>query len=374
MNVPTWPGIPPGAPKESAPMSSSLVAAIVLGTRPEAIKLAPLVHELQDRTEASAKLISTGQHREMLRPMLELFRLKPDVDLDLQRPDQTLEHIVTSVLEGLGPRLDEIRPDVLVVQGDTTTTFAAAWVAFHRGIPVAHLEAGLRTGDPRTPFPEEMNRRLTTRLADLHFAPTARAREALLAEGVDPAAIILTGNTVVDALRWLDEERGEELQPPAGLDPEELVGRRLALVTGHRRESFGEPFRNLCAGLRRIVDEHEDLLAVYPVHLNPRVQAPVREILGGHERIRLLEPVAYPELVWMLKRAEIVLTDSGGIQEEAPSFGVPVLILRELTERMEAVDAGVATLVGTNPDLMVEEARKRLAEGKFEAKVNPFGD
>jgi UDP-N-acetylglucosamine 2-epimerase (hydrolysing) len=306
--------------------------------------------------------------------MLELFRVTPDVDLDLQRPDQTLEHIVTSVLNGLGPHLDEIRPDVLVVQGDTTTTFAAAWVAFHRGIPVAHLEAGLRTGDRRTPFPEEMNRRLTTRLADVHFAPTERAEKALLAEGVDAGDVIRTGNTVVDALRWLSNERGEDLKPPAGLDPAELEGRRLALITGHRRESFGAPFENLCAGLRRIVEEHEDLLAVYPVHLNPRVQEPVREILGGHDRIRLLEPVAYPELIWLLKRAAIVLTDSGGIQEEAPSFGVPVLVLREVTERMEAVDAGVATLVGTNPDLMVDEARRCLAAGKFAATENPFGD
>lgn len=355
-------------------MGRRLEAAVVLGTRPEAIKLAPLVHALGERDDCVARVVSTGQHREMLRPMLELFEIKPDADLDLQRPGQTLEHIVTSVLEGLGPVLDKMKPQALVVQGDTTTTFAAAWVAFHRDIPVVHLEAGLRTDDPRTPFPEEMNRRLTTRLASLHLAPTTRAESALLAEGVERSQVIMTGNTVVDALQWLTKTRADRLAPPPGLDPAEIEGRRLALVTGHRRESFGEPFRDLCAGLRRIADEHEDLLIVYPVHLNPRVQEPVREILGQHERIRLLEPVPYPELVWLLERSSIVLTDSGGIQEEAPSFGVPVLVLREVTERMEAVDAGVATLVGTDPERIVEETRRRLAEGKLDTKDNPFGD
>jgi len=358
------------------PAKPGLHAMVVLGTRPEAIKLAPVIHALAADPRTRGTVISTGQHKEMLHPMLKLFGVQPDADLGLQRPDQTLEHIVGGVLQGLPPLLEQHAPDVLVVQGDTSTTFAAALCAFFRNVPVVHVEAGLRTPDPRTPFPEEMNRRLTTRLASLHLAPTPRAAEALLREGVDAASVVMTGNTVVDALQWLVSQRADELV--ASLPPElaaiDLDGRRLAVVTGHRRESFGPPFHDLCGGLRDVVEDHPDLVMVYPVHLNPRVQAPVHEVLGRHDRIHLLPPVSYPTMIWLLQRADLVLTDSGGIQEEAPSFGVPVLVLREVTERMEAVDAGVATLVGTDRTRIREEARKRLADGRRPDRSNPFGD
>lgn len=347
---------------------------IVLGTRPEAIKLAPLVHALREHDATRVTVVNTGQHREMLEPMLELFDIVPDANLDLQRHNQTLEHIVMSVLDGLPPLLEKFQPDVIVVQGDTSTTFAAGLTAFYRGIPVVHLEAGLRTPDPRVPFPEEMNRRLTSRVASLHLAPTTRAETALLDEGIDRADVIMSGNTVVDSLRWLTEHRNDELGPPPGFDASRLDGKRLLLVTGHRRESFGQPFRDLCQGLRDVVDEHEDLVAIYPVHLNPKVQAPVRELLADQPRIHLLDPVSYPTLVWLLQRADLVLTDSGGIQEEAPSFGVPVLVMREVTERMEAVEAGASTLVGTDPEKIRSQAREKLAGGKLKSKQNPFGD
>lgn len=353
-----------------------LHAAVVLGTRPEAIKLAPLVHAL-DRTEgARVTVVNTGQHREMLAPMLELFGLVPQADLELQRPDQTLEHVVAGVLAGLGPLLEAQKPDVLIVQGDTATTFAAALSAFFHGIPVAHLEAGLRTGNPRVPFPEEMNRRLTTRLASLHLAPTVRAAAALRHEGVDPDSVEMTGNTVVDALRWLREQRGETVAgaAEAALTGIELEGFRLGVVTGHRRESFGEPFRRLCRALLDGVQRHPDLVLVYPVHLNPRVQAPVREILEEHPRIHLLPPVDYPAMIGLLERADVVITDSGGIQEEAPSFGVPVLVTRETTERMEGIEAGVSVLVGTDPERIAAALEDALAQGRTSAGENPFGD
>jgi UDP-N-acetylglucosamine 2-epimerase (non-hydrolysing) len=358
-------------------VNQPLRVSVVLGTRPEAIKLAPVVHELRRRPgEVIASVVSTGQHREMLAPMLDLFDLRPDADLDLQRHDQSLEHIVTSVLNGLPAALQRLQTSVLVVQGDTSTTFAASLAAFYRAIPVVHVEAGLRTPDPRNPFPEEMNRRLTTRLASLHLAPTPKAAAALRAEGVPDARIRMTGNTVVDALQWLRTQRADRLAAarPPELTPQRLEGLRLAVVTGHRRESFGDPFRDLCVGLRRAVEENADLLMVYPVHLNPRVQSPVREILGGHPRILLLPPVEYPTMLWLLERAAVVITDSGGIQEEAPSFGVRVLVTRTVTERTEGIDAGVSTLVGTDPRRIADEVRHALAAGRLCARDNPFGD
>jgi len=360
-----------------SPKSSPLHAMVVLGTRPEAIKLAPVVHALRARKErCRTTVVSTGQHREMLGPMLELFGIAPDADLDLQRPDQTLEHIISAVLAGLPPLLERERPDVLVVQGDTSTTFAAALAAFYHDVPVAHVEAGLRTREPRNPFPEEMNRRLTSRLAALHLAPTPRAEKALAAEGIGADSVVMTGNTVVDALDWLRNRRRTLLD---GAGPEELAGfdwgeRQLVAVTGHRRESFGEPFRRFCQGLLDVAEDNPRAVIVYPVHLNPRVQAPVREILADHPRIHLLPPVSYPSMIWLLERAALVITDSGGIQEEAPSFGVPVLVTRQNTERMEAVDAGVATLVGTDPQRIRDEARRILRQGLRAEGGNPFGD
>lgn len=354
-----------------------LHAMVILGTRPESIKLAPVVHELQSRgAGVRVSVVNTGQHREMLAPMLELFGIEPDHDLALQRPDQTLEHVVGGVLGGLPPLFEADPPDVVVVQGDTATTFAAALSAFFRDVRVAHVEAGLRTAHRRIPFPEEMNRRLTTRLADLHLAPTARARQALLAEGVPERDVLLTGNTVVDALQWLRRERGDTVAAAAdaalaGID---LDGRRLAVITGHRRESFGQPFRDFCQALREAASTWPDLVLVYPVHLNPRVQEPVREILGDLDRVHLLAPVDYPAMIGMLERADVVITDSGGIQEEAPSFGVPVLVTRETTERPEGIEAGVSVLVGTDPERIGTALREALGTGRQSAGVNPFGD
>lgn len=352
---------------------------VVLGTRPEAIKLAPVVHALGQRGPGiRASVVSTGQHREMLRPMLELFGITPAADLDLQRPGQSLEHVVTGVLLGLPPLLAELRPDVLVVQGDTATTFAAALASFYHDVPIAHVEAGLRTATPRIPFPEEMNRRLTTRLADLHLAPTERAAQALRAEGVDPGVVLMTGNTVVDALQWLARERASVVESAraealAGITIEQ---RKLVVVTGHRRESFGAPFESFCRALRDLADRWEEVVLVYPVHLNPRVQEPVRAILADHPRIHLLQPVGYPAMIGLLQRADVVITDSGGIQEEAPSFGVPVLVTRETTERPEGVEAGVSVLVGTDPEKIRTEFERALgtrSKGRGVAS-NPYGD
>jgi UDP-N-acetylglucosamine 2-epimerase len=350
---------------------------VILGTRPEAIKLAPVIHEMRARGEGvRVTVVSTGQHREMLAPMLELFGIQPAHDLQLQRPDQTLEHIVSGVLGGLPELFASEQPDVIVVQGDTSTTFAAALGGFFRDVRVAHVEAGLRTDHARKPFPEEMNRRLTTRLADLHLAPTARSRDALLGEGVPADQVLLTGNTVVDALHWLRRERGDLVAAAAetALGDIDLEGRRLAVITGHRRESFGQPFRDFCTALAEAADDYPDLVLVYPVHLNPRVQEPVHEILGKRDRVHLLEPVDYPAMIGLLERADVVITDSGGIQEEAPSFGVPVLVTRETTERPEGVEAGVSVLVGTDRERIRSELAKALATGRSEAGVNPYGD
>jgi UDP-N-acetylglucosamine 2-epimerase len=350
---------------------------VVLGTRPEAIKMAPLVHALQSRPEDFRTLVvSTGQHREMLRPMLELFGIELTADLDLQKPGQSLEHVVSSVLNRFPDLFETHRPNVLVAQGDTATTFASSLAAFFRDVRVVHLEAGLRTDDPREPFPEEMNRRLTSRLADLHLAPTTKARDALLSEGVDPDRVVLTGNTVVDALQWLRRERADEIQSAARatLEGIDLDGRRLCVVTGHRRESFGEPFREFCRALLGACEQHPDLEIVYPVHLNPQVQAPVHELLDGHPHVHLLAPIGYPAMVGLLERAAVVITDSGGIQEEAPSFGVPVLVTRDRTERTEGVDAGVSVLVGTDPSRILPALATALGKSRGRECKNPFGD
>jgi UDP-N-acetylglucosamine 2-epimerase len=353
---------------------------VVVGTRPEAIKLAPLVLALRSGgVSARVTLLSTGQHREMLRPVFELFGLEPDVDLDLQRPDQTLDDVVSGVVARAGAAVAEHRPDVLVVQGDTSTAFAAGLAAFHHRVPVAHVEAGLRTDDPTNPFPEEMNRRLVSRLATLHYAPTERAARALRAEGVADDRIHVTGNTVIDALFWLRDQRRDRISTDTAalLGPLGIGDESLVVVTGHRRESFGEPLRRVCRALRRIADENEDLHLVYPVHLNPNVQGAVHETLGDHPRIHLVAPVGYTTMVGLLERATIVISDSGGIQEEAPSFGAPVLVTRDTTERPEGVEAGVAHLVGTDDERIVErfrELRTRGAGARPDRESNPYGD
>ncbi len=348
---------------------------VVFGTRPEVIKLAPVVHALRRHPDrVCVTLCSTGQHREMLDDALEAVELRPDIDLKVMQAAQHPTDLLGRLLLGLRPVMEDVRPDVVVVQGDTTTVAAAAFAGYIFGAKVAHVEAGLRTRDKRMPFPEEINRRITGVLADYHFAPTRRAQEALLAEGVPAGSIFLTGNTVVDALRWM-RERTAKQPPPANLA---VDGSRLVLVTAHRRESFGKPFRELCEALREIALRFEDIQIVYPVHLNPNVQKPVREILGACDRIRLIDPLGYAAFVFLLTRAYLVLTDSGGIQEEAPTLGKPVLVLRDKTERPEGLATGVVRLVGTSRERIVAEASRLLCDPAAYAaaarEVNVYGD
>ena len=348
-------------------------ALFVFGTRPEAIKLAPLITEMKRRPAFQPVVCISAQHRQMLDQVLDLFSIVPEYDLNLMRPDQTLESILSGVFAKLPSILAEVKPDVLIVQGDTTTTFAAAMSAFCQKILIGHVEAGLRTGHKYSPFPEEINRKLTSVVTDLHFAPTAQNRDNLMREGYPSERIWITGNTVIDAL--LDVAR----RPYEFADPNlTLFPGRLIMVTAHRRESFGEPFRQLCAGLAALARTHPNDTVLYPVHLNPRVQKPVREILSGISNIRLIEPLSYEPFVHLLKRAYLVLTDSGGIQEEAPAFGAPVLVMRETTERPEGVAAGTVKLIGTSAERIAAEASKLLDDAPAyramaQAK-NPYGD
>jgi UDP-N-acetylglucosamine 2-epimerase (non-hydrolysing) len=349
-----------------------------VGTRPEGIKMAPVVRALRARPERfETLLVSTGQHREMLRQVFDVFALAPDVDLDVMKPGQDLYDVTAASLLGMRDVLRRLRPDWLLVQGDTTTVMAAALAAFYEKIPVGHVEAGLRTGNLLLPYPEEMNRLLADRLTRLHFAPTEGAARALRAEGFDPANIHVTGNTVVDALLAV---RGHVRAHPVELPVPEaaLAGRRLILVTGHRRESFGETFRGICRAILRVVQAHPDVVVVYPVHLNPNVNGPVRELLGGEARILLPPPAGYLQFVSLLDRAHLVLTDSGGVQEEAPSFAKPVLVMRDVTERPEGVDAGVARLVGTREDDIFAGVHELLSDPAAYARMakgaNPYGD
>ena len=352
--------------------------AVVMGTRPEAIKLAPLVRELRSRPGCEALLVSTGQHREMLRQVLDLFGLEPDVDLAVMKPGQDLYDVTCAALMGMRDVLRERRPDHVVVQGDTTTAFAAALAAFYEKIPVSHVEAGLRSGNRWLPFPEEINRKMIDPIAEWLFAPTGRSRETLLAEGYPADRVIVTGNTVVDALLHARELVARTPVGIPGLPDGALDGKRLVLVTGHRRESFGSTFEGICRALLRIARAHEDVAIVYPVHLNPNVQEPVQRLLGEAPRIHLLPPVGYLELVALLERCELVVSDSGGIQEEAPSFGKPILVMRDVTERPEGIEAGVARLVGTSEDGIVAGVdallRDRALYEGMSKGGNPYGD
>ena len=351
---------------------------VVFGTRPEAIKLCPLITYLQSEPQKFAvRTCVTAQHREMLDQALAVaFHMKPDHDLDLMRPGQTLPETTARVITGLEPVMTAEKPDLVLVQGDTTTTFSAALAAFYARIPVGHVEAGLRTSDKYRPFPEEMDRTLTTRLSDLHFAATERAAAHLRAEGVEDDRIFVTGNTVIDAVLAvrdrLADGRVERPQWPF-LDP----GRKLLLATAHRRESFGEGFEHICRALNTLA-ARPDVQIVYPVHPNPKVSDPVRRLLTGTPAIELLEPVGYVEFVDLMTRSYLILTDSGGIQEEAPSLGKPVLVMRENTERPEAVEAGTARLVGTNTGTIVNEAARLLDEPeqyqRMSKQRNPYGD
>ncbi|HEX2223785.1 MAG TPA: UDP-N-acetylglucosamine 2-epimerase (non-hydrolyzing) [Thermoanaerobaculia bacterium] len=353
----------------SAPAQPLKVLA-VYGTRPEAIKMAPVIEALRRRPETFAvRVCTTGQHREMLDQVQELFGLVPDLDLQLMQPDQTLNGLSAAALAAMDRVLATEAPDWLLVQGDTTTAMTAGLAAFHRGIRVGHVEAGLRTGDLRHPFPEEANRRIIDLLADALFAPTERSRQALLAEGCDPGKAYVVGNTVIDALQAI--ATGAE-------GDEDGSGRREVLVTVHRRESFGEPIREIFSALRELAEVFPEVDWVYPVHRNPNVRGPAHERLSGLSNLHLIEPLDYKDLVRRLERCHLVLTDSGGIQEEAPTFGKPVLVLRETTERPEGVDAGVARLVGADRARIVAEASRLLrspdAYQEMARAVNPYGD
>ena len=356
----------------------------VFGTRPEAIKMAPVVKKLEMFPEMFNSIVCvTAQHRQMLDQVLDLFSIKPDYDLDIMKPRQDLYDVTCNVLTGLKHVLEKARPDMVLVHGDTTTTMAASLAAYYARVPVGHVEAGLRTHNKFAPFPEEINRRVTGALTDLHFAPTEKARENLLREGVDPSSIVVTGNTVIDALLKVVRQVTEDAHLKHELDGTFSrldAEKRLILVTGHRRENFGEGFENICHALAEIVRSRPDVEILYPVHLNPNVQEPVQRILGSgaQERVHLIEPVDYLPFVHLMNRAHLIITDSGGVQEEAPSLGKPVLVMRETTERPEAVTAGTVKLVGTNREKIIRETLRLLDDRaeyqRMSMAHNPYGD
>ncbi|MFU7527150.1 non-hydrolyzing UDP-N-acetylglucosamine 2-epimerase [Qipengyuania sp. ASV99] len=360
-------------------MGKPIKTLLIFGTRPEAIKMAPVVKALQADTRFEARVCVTAQHRQMLDQVLALFEIVPDHDLDLMRPGQGLYEITGGVLTGLKPVLEAERPDLVLVHGDTTTTLAASLAAHYARIPVGHVEAGLRTGDIYSPWPEEINRKVAGTIARLHFAPTEGARAHLLAENVPADHITVTGNTVIDALLDVvgkldrDPEQTRALDTVLGLDP----NKRVVLVTGHRRESFGGGFERICDALTALA-QRGDTQIVYPVHLNPNVKGPVEQRLGALDTVRLIAPQDYLPFVHLMRRADIILTDSGGVQEEAPSLGKPVLVMRDTTERPEAVSAGTVRLVGTDSNLIVREASALLDDTAAYAAMaqahNPYGD
>jgi UDP-N-acetylglucosamine 2-epimerase (non-hydrolysing) len=367
-------------------MNSSQFAgkiAVIFGTRPEAIKLAPLILALQADDRFQCQVCVTGQHRQMLDQVMEVFAIRPDADLNLMTANQTLATLTSRLIHSLDEYLTVEKPDLVVVQGDTTTVFCATLAAFYHHIPVAHVEAGLRTGDLQAPWPEEANRVLTTRLTTLHFAPTEGSRKNLLDEGVPARQVTVTGNTVIDALFLaLDKIRANPPEIP-GLTAGQLAswhGSPVVLITGHRRENFGSGFESICRAIAQLAESFPQTQFIYPVHLNPNVRAPVEAILRrrGAKNIHLIEPLAYLPFVALLNRATVVLTDSGGIQEEAPSLGKPVLVMREVTERPEAVQAGTVKLVGTNQDKIVSEVSTLLtnpgAYQEMSRAHNPYGD
>ena len=354
---------------------------IVFGTRPEAIKMAPLVHACEKDMRVESKVCVTAQHREMLDQVLELFQIKPDFDLDIMSHGQTLSDVTAKILIGLKPILEDYKPDIVLVHGDTATTFAAALAAYYQKIAVGHVEAGLRTGDIYSPWPEEANRKLTSAITSYHFAPTSGSKENLLKEGVPEADIIVTGNTVIDALFWVKGKLAED----ASLEEDMAAqfsyldsSKKLILVTGHRRESFGGGFERICEALRKIATLHPNSQILYPVHLNPNVQEPVNRLLQDLANVYLIEPQPYLPFCYLMDRAFIILTDSGGIQEEAPSLGKPVLVMRDTTERPEAVDAGTVCLVGTDIELIVGKVNTLLSDqaeyNKMSLAHNPYGD
>lgn len=368
---------------------------LVFGTRPEAIKMAPLVKELKARPEQFNTLVAvTGQHRQMLDQVLEIFDITPDYDLDIMRSNQDLTDVTCRVLTGLRDIFSQVKPDVVLVHGDTTTSTASALAAFYHHIPVGHVEAGLRTYNLQSPWPEEANRQLTSRLAEFNFSPTELSRSNLIKENINPDSIAVTGNTVIDALLWVvdkiegDDKLTEQLSSNMrthGYDVADRVGRqnrRMVLITGHRRENFGEGFKNICDAILKLSEEHPDVDFVYPMHLNPNVRRPIKEFFGENldksKNVFFIEPLEYLSFIYMMKCASIVLTDSGGIQEEAPGLGKPVLVMRDTTERPEAVEAGTVKLVGTDAQRIISEMDKLLTDSNLytamSQAVNPYGD
>lgn len=353
---------------------------LVIGTRPEAIKIAPLIIQLKSYQNLfNTKVCITAQHRQMLDQVLDFFEIKADYDLNLMKPNQNLHTLTANIITELKPVYEDCKPDWVLVHGDTTTSTAAALAAFYCNIKVAHVEAGLRTFNKWAPFPEEMNRSITGRIADLHFAPTKASKNNLLNEAIHPSTIFVTGNTVIDALKLgitkVNEQSAEIVQLKSIVD----FSKKIILVTGHRRENFGDGFENICKALKTIAENFkESVEVVYPVHLNPNVQEPVNKILANQQNIKLVQPLNYEAFIWLMNKSNIIITDSGGVQEEAPSLGKPVLVMREVTERPEAVDAGTVILVGTDKEKIINQTTKLLNNQDFylqmSSKHNPYGD
>ncbi|MCP3697569.1 MAG: UDP-N-acetylglucosamine 2-epimerase (non-hydrolyzing) [Aliivibrio sp.] len=362
-------------------MNTPIKVLSVFGTRPEAIKMAPLVHKLSEAQGIESKVCVTAQHREMLDQVLNLFDITPDFDLNIMKPGQSLYDVTSNILMGLKPVLEEFQPNIVLVHGDTATTLSTSLAAYYQQIAVGHVEAGLRTGNIYSPWPEEGNRKLTGAIATLHFAPTSTSQQNLLNEGIDNNSISTTGNTVIDALFLIRKklEQDQDLNATLAAHFSELdPAKKLILVTGHRRESFGGGFERICEALVEIAQKHPDTQVLYPVHLNPNVREPVNRILKGVDNVHLIEPQDYLPFVYLMNQAHIILTDSGGIQEEAPSLGKPVLVMRDTTERPEAVEAGTVKLVGTNKQAIIDAVENLLTnQADYENMSrahNPYGD
>lgn len=352
---------------------------IVFGTRPEAIKLAPVILKSKEYAkDIEAIILSTGQHQQMLGDVLGVFNIQPDIDLGIMAPEQSLFYVAAQIFSKMEKVLAEVNPDIVIVEGDTVTTFSAALSAYYTGKKVGHVEAGLRTHNKFAPFPEEINRKLTAGVTDYHFAPTEQARQNLLSEGYSDETIYVTGNTVIDALLWTMEKVKNLSCPINELKEIRQDYERIILVTGHRRENFGEPLRKICQSLRLLAERHPEICFVYPVHLNPQVKNPVYALLSGIKNFYLLSPLPYSDFVWLMKEAYLVITDSGGIQEEAPSLGKPVLLTREVTERPEAVAAGSVLLVGSEREKIINATERLLTDPVMYRQMvsarNPFGD
>jgi UDP-N-acetylglucosamine 2-epimerase (non-hydrolysing) len=354
---------------------------VIFGTRPEAIKMAPLVLALKQESRFVVRVCVTGQHREMLDQVLDLFDIRPDFDLAIMRKGQDLTDVTCAILQGLRSVWPVFKPDMVLVHGDTTTTFAASMAAYYQQIPIGHVEAGLRTGDVYSPWPEEANRKLVGALATLHFAPTKAARDNLIKEAVTPASVFVTGNTVIDALHQVVQRLNTDTSLNKILDDRFSMlqpGRRMVLVTGHRRESFGDGFERICKAIQRSAAAFPEIDWIYPVHMNPNVREPVNRLLAGVKNIYLIEPQEYLPFVYLMNKASVILTDSGGVQEEAPSLGKPVLVMRDTTERPEAVDAGTVKLVGTSSDVIEQVLYELLTNQDSYLRMsqahNPYGD